>query len=64
MIDAGLLLGRSFRVGWGPNGHLVHPGEWADKFPYKLCCLPGALLQRQGYFRDVFQPSSVRTRSS
>lgn len=28
MVDAGLLLGRSFRVGWGPNGRLVHPGEW------------------------------------
>lgn len=27
MVDAGLLMGRSFRVGWGPNGRLVHPGE-------------------------------------
>ncbi|BDA43587.1 Nuclear pore complex protein Nup98-Nup96 [Coccomyxa sp. Obi] len=26
MVDAGLLMGRSFRVGWGPNGRLVHPG--------------------------------------
>ncbi|KAJ2988961.1 hypothetical protein NUW54_g8940 [Trametes sanguinea] len=26
-IDAGLALGRSFRVGWGPGGTLVHLGE-------------------------------------
>ncbi|CDO77082.1 hypothetical protein BN946_scf184473.g26 [Trametes cinnabarina] len=26
-IDAGLSLGRSFRVGWGPGGTLVHLGE-------------------------------------
>ena len=24
--DAGLALGRSFRVGWGPRGQLVHVG--------------------------------------
>ncbi|KAL3697517.1 hypothetical protein R1sor_011593 [Riccia sorocarpa] len=26
IVDAGLFLGRSFRVGWGPNGVLVHSG--------------------------------------
>ncbi|RPD56020.1 hypothetical protein L227DRAFT_509201 [Lentinus tigrinus ALCF2SS1-6] len=26
-VDAGLALGRSFRVGWGPGGRLVHLGE-------------------------------------
>ncbi|CAL9006063.1 unnamed protein product [Prunus brigantina] len=26
IVDAGLLMGRSFRVGWGPNGTLVHAG--------------------------------------
>ncbi|EIN08184.1 hypothetical protein PUNSTDRAFT_102949 [Punctularia strigosozonata HHB-11173 SS5] len=27
MVDAGLAFGRSFRVGWGPNGTLVHLGR-------------------------------------
>ncbi|KIJ61588.1 hypothetical protein HYDPIDRAFT_42554 [Hydnomerulius pinastri MD-312] len=27
LVDAGLALGRSFRVGWGPNGTLVHLGQ-------------------------------------
>ncbi|XP_062154861.1 nuclear pore complex protein NUP96 [Alnus glutinosa] len=26
IVDAGLFMGRSFRVGWGPNGILVHTG--------------------------------------
>ncbi|KAF8411532.1 hypothetical protein HHK36_004085 [Tetracentron sinense] len=26
IVDAGLFMGRSFRVGWGPNGVLVHTG--------------------------------------
>lgn len=26
IVDAGLFMGRSFRVGWGPNGVLVHAG--------------------------------------
>ncbi|KAJ7074900.1 nuclear protein 96-domain-containing protein [Mycena belliarum] len=26
LVDAGLAFGRSFRVGWGPGGTLVHPG--------------------------------------
>lgn len=26
IVDAALFMGRSFRVGWGPNGVLVHPG--------------------------------------
>ncbi|XP_009362360.2 nuclear pore complex protein NUP96 [Pyrus x bretschneideri] len=26
IVDAGLFMGRSFRVGWGPNGTLVHAG--------------------------------------
>ncbi|KAK9923296.1 hypothetical protein M0R45_031724 [Rubus argutus] len=26
IVDAGLVMGRSFRVGWGPNGILVHAG--------------------------------------
>jgi nuclear pore complex protein Nup98-Nup96 len=26
--DAGLWLGPSFRVGWGPGGILVYPGQW------------------------------------
>ncbi|KAH6781980.1 SUPPRESSOR OF AUXIN RESISTANCE 3 [Perilla frutescens var. frutescens] len=26
MVDAALFMGRSFRVGWGPNGVLVHSG--------------------------------------
>ncbi|KAG5249766.1 PRECOCIOUS family protein [Salix suchowensis] len=26
IVDAGLFMGRSFRVGWGPNGVLVHCG--------------------------------------
>lgn len=27
LVDAGLMLGRSFRVGWGPQGHFVHIGS-------------------------------------
>jgi len=27
MVDAGLAFGRSFRVGWGPSGSLVHLGH-------------------------------------
>ncbi|XP_023533339.1 nuclear pore complex protein NUP96 [Cucurbita pepo subsp. pepo] len=27
IVDAGLFMGRSFRVGWGPNGILVHTGN-------------------------------------
>ncbi|KAG9146884.1 hypothetical protein Leryth_005176 [Lithospermum erythrorhizon] len=27
VVDAGLFMGRSFRVGWGPNGVLVHSGN-------------------------------------
>lgn len=30
-IDAGLSLGRSFRVGWGPGDRLVHVGELATE---------------------------------
>ncbi|KAI0249206.1 nuclear protein 96-domain-containing protein [Lactifluus subvellereus] len=30
LVDAGLAFGRSFRVGWGPSGTLVHLG--------RLCC--------------------------
>ncbi|KAJ7457116.1 hypothetical protein B0H11DRAFT_214229 [Mycena galericulata] len=26
LVDAGLAFGRSFRVGWGPGGTLIHPG--------------------------------------
>lgn len=26
-VDAGLAMGRSFRVGWGPAGQLVHLGS-------------------------------------
>ncbi|CAO2828861.1 unnamed protein product [Amaranthus hypochondriacus] len=26
IVDAGLFMGRSFRVGWGPNGLLIHSG--------------------------------------
>ncbi|UZJ56093.1 hypothetical protein CBS101457_005413 [Exobasidium rhododendri] len=29
VIDAGLMMGRSFRVGWGPDGSFVHSGKWA-----------------------------------
>jgi nuclear pore complex protein Nup98-Nup96 len=32
MVDAGLALGRSFRVGWGPSGTLVHLGELCGPF--------------------------------
>ena len=27
VVDAGLSFGRSFRVGWGPSGNLVHLGQ-------------------------------------
>lgn len=27
VVDAGLFMGRSFRVGWGPNGILIHSGK-------------------------------------
>lgn len=27
LVDAGLMMGRSFRVGWGPNWTLVHSGS-------------------------------------
>ena len=27
VADAGLMMGRSFRVGWGPDGTLVHMGK-------------------------------------
>jgi nuclear pore complex protein Nup98-Nup96 len=26
LTDAALFMGRSFRVGWGPNGTLIHSG--------------------------------------
>jgi nuclear pore complex protein Nup98-Nup96 len=28
VIDAGLSMGRSFRVGWGPDGCFAHSGKW------------------------------------
>ncbi|KAK2378290.1 Nucleoporin autopeptidase [Trifolium repens] len=28
IVDAGLFMGKSFRVGWGPNGILVHSGAF------------------------------------
>lgn len=31
IVDAGLFMGRSFRVGWGPNGVLVHTGTPVGK---------------------------------
>ncbi|KAH0449693.1 hypothetical protein IEQ34_020385 [Dendrobium chrysotoxum] len=31
VVDAGLFMGRSFRVGWGPNGILVHAGTPVGK---------------------------------
>lgn len=31
IVDAGLFMGRSFRVGWGPNGILVHTGTPAGR---------------------------------
>ena len=31
-VDAGLAFGRSFRVGWGPGGKLVHPGAICGPF--------------------------------
>ncbi|CAA6665046.1 unnamed protein product [Spirodela intermedia] len=31
IVDAALLMGRSFRVGWGPNGILVHSGTPVGK---------------------------------
>lgn len=27
IVDAGLSMGRSFRVGWGPGGTIVHLGS-------------------------------------
>ncbi|KAG5642363.1 hypothetical protein DXG03_002960 [Asterophora parasitica] len=33
VFDAGLALGRSFRVGWGPGGTLVHVGELCGPSP-------------------------------
>jgi nuclear pore complex protein Nup98-Nup96 len=27
LVDAGLTMGRSFRVGWGPGGLLLHSGR-------------------------------------
>ena len=38
LADAALVMGRSFRVGWGPNWTLVHSGKAvgkADKVPGK-----------------------------
>lgn len=32
MVDAGLSMGRSFRVGWGPGGTLVHLGKLCSPF--------------------------------
>ena len=32
LIDAGLSMGRSFRVGWGPGGTLVHLGKLCSPF--------------------------------
>ncbi|KAI4325228.1 hypothetical protein MLD38_030645 [Melastoma candidum] len=37
VVDAGLFMGRSFRVGWGPNGVLVHAGApVSSKHPRKV----------------------------
>ncbi|KAK9829955.1 hypothetical protein WJX72_008858 [[Myrmecia] bisecta] len=33
LVDAGLLMGRSFRVGWGPNGAFAHPGLGSGRGP-------------------------------
>lgn len=35
LVDAGLAFGRSFRVGWGPGGTLVHLGR---------LCAPSSLM--------------------
>jgi nuclear pore complex protein Nup98-Nup96 len=34
VVDAGLALGRSFRVGWGPGGIIVHLGELCGPFSH------------------------------
>lgn len=33
--DAGLALGRSFRVGWGPGGKLIHLGALCGPYTAK-----------------------------
>ncbi|KAL0959899.1 hypothetical protein HGRIS_011566 [Hohenbuehelia grisea] len=38
IVDAGLALGRSFRVGWGPGGTLVHCGKICG--PFNTLTLP------------------------
>ncbi|KAK1217167.1 hypothetical protein PQX77_020175 [Marasmius sp. AFHP31] len=35
LVDGGLAFGRSFRVGWGPGGHLVHLGALCNPFSSK-----------------------------
>ncbi|XP_068638324.1 nuclear pore complex protein NUP96-like isoform X2 [Aristolochia californica] len=35
IVDAALFMGRSFRVGWGPNGILVHTGTPVGSTGYK-----------------------------
>lgn len=33
LVDAGLMLGRSFRIGWGPQGQIVHIGSLYGSAP-------------------------------
>lgn len=63
LADAGLMLGRSFRVGWGPDGTLVHMG--------KLCGLgqssspaPGSSikLEKLQIFSNDANTEDARTR--
>ncbi|KAK7031341.1 nuclear pore complex protein Nup98-Nup96 [Favolaschia claudopus] len=46
LVDAGLAFGRSFRVGWGPDGTLMHPGS---------LCAPTSSIQNSANSSVIFK---------
>jgi hypothetical protein len=53
LVDAGLLMGRSFRVGWSPQGLLAYPGTLPSPchqlcLSIRCCHLRTALKRVQG----------------
>lgn len=52
VVDAALFMGRSFRVGWGPNGLLVHSGSLVNS--------PGTVLSSVIHIEKVASDKVVR----
>src|SRR4051794_29391515 len=56
MVDAGLSLGRSFRVGWGPGGIIAHLGSLCSPFTtsYGSRSLPSFSISFNLYLEQQF----------